>query len=270
MPEAHDEQDVASPISARWLHYFRQHRSEVGPFPWKRGVTLTPHERHAITASLQEFQLGESGEGKHLMRCAKRWAAAAGDAHYVEALGLFIAEENRHSRDLGRYLDLADISRIGHAWPDAVFRFLRHHAGLELSIAVLVTAEVFAQAYYAALRDATACPLLHSLCQQILMDEEMHVRFQTQRLAILRRGRSRRRVGLAMTAHRLLFAGTALVVWHKHRHVFRGAKWDLSGYLREMRRLSRRALPWTDPRALGKPVGPLPSATQAPAAAAAV
>ena len=92
-----------------------------------------------------------------------------------------------------------------------MFRWLRHRAGLELSIAVLVTAEIIAKVYYAALRQATTSVVLVRLCDQILYDELRHVRFQCERLAILRARRSRLGVWLA---------GAAAMVFR--RHVRRG------------------------------------------------
>src|SRR5688572_6887118 len=87
--------------SSGWIHYFRTNSTNLLDIPWQLGVFLTDESRAAVATSVQEFQLGESSEGKHLIACAKRHAARTGDAAYVEALGLFIAEENRHARDLG-------------------------------------------------------------------------------------------------------------------------------------------------------------------------
>lgn len=241
--------------SAQWIAYFRHNRALFGELfagepggVERRGPRLTDHERRAIADSIAEFQLGESGEGLHLMRCAKLHAAAIGDPHYVEALGLFIAEEQRHARDLGAYMDAAGIPRVRHAWPDTVFRFLRHRAGLELSILVLVTAEVVAQVYYAALRDATDCPRLRALCDRILRDEDAHVRFQTERLAILRRAQPRWRIRLAIATHRVLFFGTGFVVWHKHGRTMRYGGWSFRRFRHELEVHQRSALERSDPR----------------------
>src|SRR5688500_6937507 len=219
--------------SVSWVQYFRFNARSLLTIPWEKGVFFTEETREAIASSVQEFQLGESSEGKHLIACAKRHAARTGDAAYVEALGLFIAEENRHARDLGRVLDLAGIARIGHAWPDTVFRMLRRLAGLELSIVVLVTAEIIAKVYYAALREASGSPVLRRLCDQILRDEVRHVDFQTERVAILRRGRARWLVALCQGFHRFLMSGTCLVVWHKHGRAMRAGGWGFRRFWRD-------------------------------------
>src|SRR5439155_14849689 len=58
--------------------------------------------------------------------------------------------------------------------------------------------------------------VLRTLCRQILRDEVAHVSFQSERLAILRRNRSRAYVWTANGLHRVLYGGTLLVVWWKH------------------------------------------------------
>jgi hypothetical protein len=237
--------------SIAWVQYFRFNAKTLLTIPWEQGVFLTDETRDAIAKSVQEFQLGESSEGKHLMACAKRHAARVGDEAYVEALGLFIAEENRHARDLGRVLDLAGIGRVGHSWPDTAFRFMRRLAGLELSIVVLVTAEIIAKVYYAALRDATGAPVLRRLCDQILCDEVRHVHFQAERLAVLRRSRARWAVALCQALHRVLMAGTCLVVWHKHGRAMRAGGWNFRRFWRDTWLEMADALVRADPASYG-------------------
>lgn len=231
-----------------WRRYFQENGANLMSIPWEQGVTLRDEERRDITRSIREFQLGESSEGKHLMRQAKSYAQRRQDPAYPFVLGLFIAEENRHARDLGRILDLAGIERARKAWPDRVFRFLRHRAGLELSITVLVTAEIIAKIYYPALRKATASPVLRRLCDQISRDEVAHVEFQTERLARLRRRRAGTVLWLIDKAHRLFFAGTCLVVWHRHGRVLKRAGLGFRRYFAAAWREAREALRRSDPR----------------------
>ena len=220
--------------STAWVQYFRFNARTLATIPWELGVFFADDTRDAVASSVQEFQLGESSEAKHLIDRGKRHAAEAGDPDYVEALGLFIAEEHRHARDLGRVLDLSGIGRVTHSWPDSVFRWMRRLAGLELSIVVLLTAEIISRVYYAALRDATGAPVLRRLCDQILSDEVRHVHFQTERIAVLRRGRSRALVALSQVLHRILMAGTCLVVWHKHGRCMRAGGYEFRRFWREI------------------------------------
>ena len=162
--------------SAEWLRYFEQNRRDLLELPWHAGAELTAQERLAVGRSIQEFQRGESSEGRHFLRYAEQYAAKTGDREYVPALRLFIAEEQRHARDLARFLAINGIPLVQSTLPDRVFRTLRHLLGtLEISVAVLITAEIIAQAYYTALRGATGATILERLCEQIIRDEARHV-----------------------------------------------------------------------------------------------
>jgi hypothetical protein len=202
--------------SAEWRAYFEENAASLMDIPWERGAELTPEERDTITESMQIFQIGESSEGRHLLCQANAYAERADDPEYVEAVKLFIREEQRHGRDLGRFLALAGVPLLKKAFTDSVFRWLRHRAGLEVSIAVVIVPEAIANVYFAALRDATGSKALRVLCEQILRDEVAHVSFQSERLAILRRDRSRLYLWVAHGLQRFLYAGTCLVVWWKH------------------------------------------------------
>src|SRR4051812_30038184 len=138
----HSTRTVEFVGSIAWVQYFRFNAKTLLTIPWERGVFFTHETRDAIASSLQEFQLGESSECKHLIACARHHAAEVGDAAYIEAIELSVAEEHRHARDLGRVLDLAGVERMSQSWTDSIFRYLRRLAGLELSLVVLVTAEI--------------------------------------------------------------------------------------------------------------------------------
>lgn len=148
-------------------------------------------------------------------------------------------------------MDLAGIPRASHSWPDAVFRWLRKRAGLELSVTVLVTAEIIAQVYYAALREATSSIVLRTLCDQILRDELKHVQFQCERLAILRSRRRSWLTSVQQTAHRFFLAGTILVVWRQHRHALRAGGWGFVRFWRDTWSHMRVAMKLCDPRNYG-------------------
>jgi hypothetical protein len=199
--------------SGQWAAYYHRNADRLLPLPWRRGAELTEAEREAVAASLQDFQLGESSEGRHLLRRAERYAERTDDPEYLEAMHLFVREEQRHARTLGRFLHLAGIEPLRRSRLDTVFRLLRRLAGLALSITVLLIAETIGKVYYRALRRATGSVLLRRICDQLLRDEVRHMRFHAERLAIVRRGRARWRVWLAHTGHRLLFAGACLLLY---------------------------------------------------------
>lgn len=210
------------PSSSEWRLHFERNAQSLLEIPWHLGAELTSGELAAIAQSLKEFQAGESSEGKHLFRDSQKYADRTGDQEYLAAIRLFIAEEQRHARDLGRFLTLNNIPLVKTTFTDRVFRKLRHMiGGLEISIRVLVTAEIIAKVYYAALREATQSVILRRLCDQILSDELRHVQFQTGQLAKLRANRSRLGMLSTMGLQGFLYLGTVLVVWLFHRKALR-------------------------------------------------
>lgn len=196
-------------------------------FPWNDDYLLTTRERELVTASLQQFQLGEGSEGKGLKARANASALPIGDPDFLPALDLFIREEQRHSSDLGRFMDREGIARLKRHWVDEAFRRVRKLAGLELSLSVLVTAEIVAVPYYAALAEATASPLLRAICTRILNDEMDHLRYQSNNLSSLRSLRRWHADFGEWAARSLLMFGTLLIVWKEHHRLFRagGYSW---------------------------------------------
>jgi len=217
--------------SSDWLRHFEHNAERLLPIPWDRGAELTSAEADAIAASVAEFQRGESGEGRRLTRYAQAYAQASGDHDYPAAIRLFIREDEEPARDLARFLALNHLPLAPSTPTDSTFRRLRHLLGtLEISIAVLITAELIAQVYYAALHRATHASVLRQLCVQILRDEASHVQFQAERLGILR---SRRRLPLywaTMLCQRALFAATCCAIWPLHRRVFRTGGFNFARY----------------------------------------
>ena len=207
--------------SLEWQKYYEENARSLLKIPWNIGHELSEAERKAIASSVQDFQAGESSEGRHLLHYAKIYAEQTNDYAYVEAIRLFIAEEQRHARELAHFLRINGISLVKTTFTDGIFRRLRQLLGnLEISIAVLITAEIIAKVYYAALRDATNSQILQTLCKQILQDEERHVEFQAERLGNLRAKRNWLLLTTTNVLQRFLFWGTCLVVWSFHRKVF--------------------------------------------------
>ena len=216
--------------SYQWLLYYKANARDLLPVPWETGAELTAVERDAIASSLQKFQLGESSEGRNLLRRAQEYAQSNNELAYVEAIRLFIREEQRHAATLGRFMKLQGIPTIHRNFSDSVFRRLRKFAGLELSVAVLVTAEIIAKVYYDAILSATRSSVLQAICRQVLRDEVAHVTFQCERLARMRMNMPWHSIALREALHAFLFAGTSVVVWRDHRHAFLAGGYDLRRY----------------------------------------
>lgn len=207
--------------SLEWRKHYEENARSLLEIPWHIGQELTEEEQNAISSSVQDFQAGESSEGRHLFQYAKTYSEQTGDHEYVEAIRLFIKEEQRHARDLAHFLQINGILLVKTTFTDGIFRRLRQLLGnLEISISVLVIAEIIAKVYYAALRDATNSLVLQALCRQILQDEVRHVEFQAERLGILRAKRNWMLLAVTNGLQSFLFWGTCLVVWIFHRKVF--------------------------------------------------
>jgi len=81
-----------------WIQYFLANAAEPC-LPWDDGHRLSGAERAVVIESIQQFQLGENAQGRRLLQ-----RAHVLDAEFVQALRLFIKEEQRHSDLLGRFL----------------------------------------------------------------------------------------------------------------------------------------------------------------------
>jgi hypothetical protein len=215
---------TSSSQSEFWRDHFARNLAVTALLPWRDAPALSAIERAAIESSIQQFQLGEGSSGRRLLDRARVFAAKVGDEAFVPALALFVREEQRHSGRLLRFMEREGIPALPRHWVDSVFRRLRVLAGLELSLRVLVTAEIIAVPYYRALGAATASPLLRGVSEQILEDEAAHLRFQASMLARLGARRAGAIEWLAFRLHRLFLLGTTCVVWRGHRKVFQAAR----------------------------------------------
>ena len=215
-----------------WVEYFYQNAPDP-ILPWADGIRLSGAEKCAVIASIQQFQLGEGATGVRLLERAQRFSKETGDLGLIAALKLFLREEQRHSKTLARFLQIENSSCLRKHWVHSVFRWLRGLAGLELCLKVLVTAEVLARPYYAALRDATGSPLLRGICQRIFEEEGAHLRFQAFTLSRFQHRHRRATQALIKTSHASLLALTAALVWLEHKSVFRSAGRTFSQFWQE-------------------------------------
>lgn len=219
--------------SQAWRKHFLDNSLTTQPLPWGEPYKLSTQERTAIQQSIQQFQLGEGSHGRRLLKRGMRFSGRVGDPYFPRALHLFIKEEQRHSAHLLRFMQQQGIAPVSKHWVDSIFRHLRGLAGLELSLRVLVTAEIIAVPYYRALGRATKSPLLRALSSGILADEGAHLRFQS---SMLRRVALSRSILLARGVsrlHRLFLVVTVCIVWREHQSVFEAAGYRFGRLLKE-------------------------------------
>lgn len=202
-----------------WHSYFLRNSLAAINVPWEAEDSLSAEETRRVSSSIAAFQLGEYSEGKGLMRLAEDHAGKIGSGVLIDITRLFIREEQNHALLLKRFMDAHGIAPLKSHWTDRVFRRLRKLLDFELSLTVLITAEIIALVYYDALKNCTGSKVLRAVCEKILNDETSHVRYESG-LILRMRGARPFLVRRAVSAfHVILFSGTVLVVYFGHREV---------------------------------------------------
>lgn len=201
--------------SEAWRAYFEANATDRAEIGWDAGIQVEPSLRDPLVHSLQRFQVGESGDGKHL----RRSAAGTRDADYQQAIAHFIAEEQRHSQLLAHAIHGMDGRLLTHHWSDIAFVAIRRLMGLKLELMVLLVAEMIARCYYRTLHDGTRDPVLRSAFAQIIRDEVGHVRFHCDYLHHAFRDYPGPARFAIRAGWRLIYRVTCLVVVYDHRDV---------------------------------------------------
>jgi hypothetical protein len=164
--------------SARWLRHFETNRLNRPEPDWHLPSTEDPRTAAKLARSLSHFQLGESGEGTFLLAEACR--AYPDDPQYVEALQLFIREEQEHARLLGHLVARFKGEPTSRHWTHGCFSLLRRALGMQFELQILLIAEVIGTAYYRLLRAGARDPVLRQVCDLMLRDEAPHLVFHRQ------------------------------------------------------------------------------------------
>jgi rubrerythrin len=202
---------------------------------WDTQPNITAKEKENIIYSLKAWQLGETSEGTHLLAAAKKHANKIGDKEYVKAIKLFIKEEQKHGNNLGKYIDKIGEKRTKSDWGDTLFRKLRYfNTSMEIWTITVIIVEYAAQVFYQSLHDATACKLLKSICNDILIDEAHHVKFQNERLFTIFRNKSVYLKIFSVTWYCLLFLGTIHAIWFGHNKALKAGDVNKKEFMRQM------------------------------------
>ena len=201
----------------QWKDYFTFNQQHFAHINFNEADLFCVLEQQRFAASLQQFQKGEHSEGKHLMYYAKQY----GDPYYIDAIKLFIKEEQTHALVLGKFLDKHGIVRIKHHWVDGVFRGLRQLSGIQNTVTILLVAEIISKVYYKALLKATTSQMLQDICIQILKDEEKHLHFQCTTIRQLQKHSTSVYKFLWQQYLLSVLTGTIAVVWMYHNSVLK-------------------------------------------------
>jgi hypothetical protein len=203
-----------------WLHYFERNRRERLHIPWHLNLDIDEKLRRPLIHSLQRFQIGESGDGKHL----RAHAAKTADTKFEAAIDLFIKEEQEHACLMAGVLRRLRAPLLESHWSDGCFMFARRLFGLKEELLVLLLPEMIAKRYFRALHDGIENPVLRAIFSQICHDEEGHVSFHIDTLQQMLEGWPWWRRAIVRAIWRVLFRASCLVVMWDHRGVLRAVR----------------------------------------------
>jgi len=200
-----------------WLKYFEHNRDHRREIPWDLGVNVDARMCAPLIHSLQRFQVGESGEGRHL----RKQAATTNDDVYTASIDLFIKEEQEHARLMAEILRRMNAKLLNHHWSDACFILLRRLFGLNQELLVLLMPEMIAKRFFRALHDGSKDPVLQAVFAQIMHDEEGHLAFHVEFLQKALATLSLPSRIFQRSLWRLFFRLSCLVVMFDHRGILR-------------------------------------------------
>jgi hypothetical protein len=218
-----------------WIAYFTQNLQKQR-INWQLEPNISPEETSVILKSLQAWQLGETSEGRQLIAASEKHALKTNQSDYVDAIRLFIKEEQKHGNNLGMYLDRIGKPRVKKDWGDSLFRKVRHlNTSMESWTLAVITVESAAQIFYQALKDATGCGLLKQICTDILIDEAYHITFQTERLAAIFLNKTPFEKSWRRVLYKYFFMSTSLLIWFANRRLFKAGGNTFGIYMKKMR-----------------------------------
>lgn len=221
--------------SKEWIEYFRTNALEQR-VDWNQIPQISKSEIEKILPSLQAWQLGETSDGRHLIQASSKYAVKINDYEYIDAVKLFIAEEQKHGINLGKYLDAIDKPRINQNWGDSLFRKIRYYnTSMEIWTVAVITVESAAQIFYQCLKDASGCKLLKEICTDILIDEAYHIDFQTERLQLIFSNKSSASRLFSRVIYPVFFFTTSYVIWLAHKEAFKAGGTNFKKYFRKMK-----------------------------------
>ncbi len=221
--------------AARWRTCFEVLEDQHAELTVDDLGTLAPVVEAGLRSSLPTFQLGETGTGSHLLKMARK----VGDDDYVEALRLFIREEQEHARLLALVCNALDIQMLDSHWTDGVFQTARRLFGLRAEILVLLVAEFVSLRFYEVLSEGVGDPTLANLFARIHADEQRHLEFHAATLPEhLDRWPSAIR-NLAHAGWFTLVVGSAAVVAYDHRKVLKACGTSPLRFFRDVTTLLR-------------------------------
>ena len=220
--------------SSFWKNHF-ENNLKIERINWNIKPNITKREKSNILNSLKAWQLGETSDGSNLLKAATKYAHKNNDPEYIEAIKLFIKEEQKHGANLGKYIDSLNETRKQKDWGDTLFRKTRHiNTNMEIWTITVIIVELAAQVYYQAISNATNCPLLKNICDDILKDEANHIKFQNERLHIIFNQKRFLSKTIRLALYSSLYFLTTNAVWFAHKKALKAGGINHKEFMRQM------------------------------------
>jgi len=162
--------------SAEWLLYFQNNKRDRVDLKFENDSWIPLAVRVPLIRSLQRFQIGETGEGKHLRKYARR----TNDPKYVECIDLFIKEEQYHALVLAQMIQSMDGVLLTWHWSNLAFIGLRRMLGLKTELFILLIAEIIGKCFYNACAGSLENPRMRDAFSLIVLDEIAHLEFHCE------------------------------------------------------------------------------------------
>lgn len=176
-----DARRADAPSFERWVAHFTDNRARhaaiEGRIDWDAAAEMSPAARAALIRSFQRFELGEGGDGAHLLRKAR----GCGEAQQ-HALRMLVGEEQAHSALFARGLSHLGAAPLPHHWSDGAFTLLRRSLGLRTELMLFLIAEAVAMPYFVVLARRGPDAVIRGIGTRIALDEEHHLAFQIDQL----------------------------------------------------------------------------------------
>jgi hypothetical protein len=228
--------------SQAWIEHFSAN-IQIQRIDWQLQASLKDNEKKNIISALKAWQLGETSDGSHLLKASGKYANKINDQFYLEAVELFIKEEQKHGDNLGKYLDKIGEKRLEKNWADTLFRKFRYfNSSMELWTLAVITVEGAAQVFYQSLKDATQCRLLQQICTDILIDEAFHIDFQLQRFIIINEDKSELSKMFRYYLYKCFYFSTIIIIWFAYRRCFRAGHNNFYTYWKKMNRKFQKTI----------------------------
>ncbi|HYV49319.1 MAG TPA: ferritin-like domain-containing protein [Myxococcaceae bacterium] len=199
----------------RWRYWReRLEQNAQRPIPGTEAPAwLTPTQHALVLRSLQEFQLGETGEGRVAHQIdGVTWEGVDDDLRAL--IKLWVREEGRHARVLALMVRGMGGKLLTRHWSTGAFQGLRRRLGVRFKLFVALTAEVAGAVFYGLLARALPRSPMASALEELERDEGVHLRFQSELFGMLGRHWL---THVAIQAGWLFFAlGVSAMVWWQH------------------------------------------------------